>query len=569
MNNKLRIFNFIFLFVFTYLCLYSPKIVFNSSDIELIKSDHYYNELTLLFTSFILFFSQVFFIFSGAVFILLILISLSLRYGEIYHYKIFGFGYEPISFSHFNKNSITLFFDSYLNYFLIFLLIFIFLILFSLKFKIKNNYFFMFILLIFLIRGSYLIHTWGGFSENSKNRIYSSEISIISALFRYHKSYNFVINKEEISILNSNYSKNETKKIEKRNIFLIYLESFSYKFLSETLTPNIYEFSKNSIVFKNYYNSSALTINALISSQCGIYPKLGYNNTTSYQVNVERYNSLNCLGDIIKNNGYYLMYLQAADKSFSSKDIFLKNHGFDIIYGRNEIKEIYKEIYDQESNFWGIYDRQLFEIATKELPKLKDKSPFLFSLININTHSPGYFSKECPYRLKDQLVNAIKCTDFYLGKYLLEVKYFFPDSIILLLGDHVGGPNNLARKYVEDEKLNSAYDKTLLIINDPNLKKQIVINETISVTPDLYPTILEILGGDDGHINFGKSLFSDRIHDQNIITPEFQLGPNISDFPNGISFDDCFEEKPISNKIIHNCTRKRIFNYAEKLLFPL
>ena len=104
MNNKLRIFYFIFLFIFTYLCLYSPKIVFNSNDIELIKSDSYYNEITLFFTSFILLISQISLIFSSVVFILLIIISLSLRYGEIFHYKIFGFGYEPISFSHFNKN---------------------------------------------------------------------------------------------------------------------------------------------------------------------------------------------------------------------------------------------------------------------------------------------------------------------------------------------------------------------------------------------------------------------------------------------------------------------------------
>jgi len=557
-----------FLFIFTFLILISPKFLFNKDDIELIRSEVYYNEITLFLTSIILFFSQLSFSLSGIVYVILILTSLFLRYGEIYHYQLFGFGYEPISFSHFNKNSIFLFLDSYLFYFIIFSIILLTIVLTSHKIKIKFNIFFTIFLLFFSLRGYFLISSWGGLQHTSQNRIYSSEISAISAWRRYFTSYNFNLNNEEEKILNEIYSKNETKSISKRNIFLIYLESFSHKFLSEKISPNIYEFSKKSFVFENYFNASTPTINAIISSQCGIFPQLGYGIKAGYQAITERYNSLQCLGDTLKSSGYFLMYMQAADKSFSNKDSFLENHGFDIIYGRDEIKKLYNNLYQEESNFWGIYDRQLFEIATKELPKLKQKSPFLFSLITINTHSPGYFSKECPIQSEEKMLNGIKCTDFYLGKYLLEIKHFFPDAIIILTGDHVAGPNNSARKYVEDERIYSSYDRTLLIIYDPNNEKQ-VNTSILGITPDLYPTILDLLEGNDAHINFGKSLLSARKNNQNIITPEFQLNSNFSDFPQGNSFGDCFDEKLVSGEYIHHCTRKRIFNFAEKILFPM
>ena len=148
-----RITYYSFLFILTFLILISPKFIFNKDDIELIRSEVYYNEITLFLTSIILFFSQLSFSLSGIVYVILILTSLFLRYGEIYHYQLFGFGYEPISFSHFNKNSIFLFLDSYLIYFILFSIILLTIILTSHKIKIKFNIFFTIFLLFFSLRG--------------------------------------------------------------------------------------------------------------------------------------------------------------------------------------------------------------------------------------------------------------------------------------------------------------------------------------------------------------------------------------------------------------------------------
>ncbi len=552
----------------TYLLLTSPKLFFNSNEIELISSEIYYNEISLFFAALIILSSQFITNFSGFIYCTLLLISIFLRYLEIFHYKLFGFGFEPISFSHFNEESIGLLLETYqFEIISTSILLVIFLIL-SQKIRIKRSYFLIILSTILVIRGLILINKWGGLKFSSINRIYSSEISLLNAYIRYNKSFNFNINKEEINLINQLHSDNTNTLVHKRNIFLIYLESFSHSYLNKKLTPKLYKFSDESLVFSNYFNSVTPTINAIISSQCGIFPQLGYGERANYKANVERYNSLTCLGDILEENGYHLRYIQAANKEFSSKGLFLKNHGFEIVYGREEISRNYSDISKQETNFWGISDRQLFEIANQELSKLKDKIPFLFSLITINTHSPGYFSQKCPIIEEKQILKSIMCTDHYLGIYLENIKKEFPESIIIITGDHVAGPNNEARRLMKDQYIQSAYDRTLLIIHDPDINEN-TINSVLGSTPDVYPTIIELLGGDDLHINFGKSLLSKRISNQNIITPEFQLNEYQSDFPKGIFAIPCFDEKPILNDRIHNCTRNRIFNYVEKNFYPL
>lgn len=552
----------------TYLLLTSPKLFFNSNEIELISSEIYYNEISLFFAALIILSSQFITNFSGFIYCTLLLISIFLRYLEIFHYKLFGFGFEPISFSHFNEESIGLLLETYqFEIISTSILLVIFLIL-SQKIRIKRSYLLIILSTILVIRGLILINKWGGLKFSSINRIYSSEISLLNAYIRYNKSFNFNINKEEINLINQLHSNNTNTLVHKRNIFLIYLESFSHSYLNKKLTPKLYKFSDESLVFSNYFNSVTPTINAIISSQCGIFPQLGYGERANYKANVERYNSLTCLGDILEENGYHLRYIQAANKEFSSKGLFLKNHGFEIVYGREEISRNYSDISKQETNFWGISDRQLFEIANQELSKLKDKIPFLFSLITINTHSPGYFSQKCPIIEEKQILKSIMCTDHYLGIYLENIKKEFPESIIIITGDHVAGPNNEARRLMKDQYIQSAYDRTLLIIHDPDINEN-TINSVLGSTPDVYPTIIELLGGDDLHINFGKSLLSKRISNQNIITPEFQLNEYQSDFPKGIFAIPCFDEKPILNDRIHNCTRNRIFNYVEKNFYPL
>lgn len=47
-----------------------------------------------------------------------------------------------------------------------------------------------------------------------------------------------------------------------------------------------------------------------------------------------------CLGDILKNSGYQNYFVQGANLRFAGKDVFLKSHGFDHLYGSEELKSV-------------------------------------------------------------------------------------------------------------------------------------------------------------------------------------------------------------------------------------
>ena len=548
-----------------YIMLFSPNIFFSSQEYRILDSVSTYNEITLFFSSLIFLIALLFWRYKYFLLFHFLAIFLIIRFGEIYHYKLFGFGYEPITLANINIESVIIFINSFKIEITIILIFYFIISFFLLKIKSKFKLISLIVAIFLVARGGYFISNWLESDTSEKVYAFSSEFSLARA-FNNYTLQRVILNEKELNLLSKLYKETEQSgKLEnQKNIFLIYLESFSFNYLNEEITPELYKISRKSIVFSNFFNSVTPTINAIVASQCGIFPNLGFEG-----VKLSKYSRVYCLGDYLKEENYYLSYLQAADKNFANKIDFYTDHHFDRFIGGEEIKQTYSHISSQENiDFWGVNDRQLFEIAKLEVQKIQNNSPFLFSLININTHTPGYFSKKCPVMEEQREIKAIKCTDYFLGKFYEFIEAEFPESLFVVVGDHVAGPNNAARKITKDEYINSSFDRTILIINDleKNYYKEINIYGT---TVDLFPTLVEFLGGTLKEIHFGKSLFSKRNHYQNLITPEFHLSKNYIDFPKHNSFPSCFtESNNFSLTETNNCTRKRIFTYFDQnLLF--
>lgn len=546
-----------------YILLFSPNIFFSSEEYRILDSVSIYNEITLFFSSLIFLVALLFWRYKYFLMFHLSTIFLIIRYGEIYHYKLFGFGYEPITLANINIESFVILIKSFTIEAIILLILFFIISFFLLKIKSEFKFLSLIIATLLVTRGGYFINNWLESNASEKVYAFSSEFSLARA-FNNYTLQRVILNEQELKLLSKLYKKPEKsgELINHKNIFLIYLESFSFKYLNEEITPELHKISRKSIVFSNFFNSVTPTINAIVASQCGIFPNLGFEG-----VKLSKYSKIYCLGDYLKEKNYYLSYLQAADKSFANKIDFYTDHHFDRFTGGEEIEQFYPQISSQENiDFWGVNDRQLFEIAKLEVQKIQNNSPFLFSLININTHTPGYFSKKCPVMEENREIKAIKCTDYFLGKFYEFIEAKFPESLFVVVGDHVAGPNNAARKITNDEYINSSFDRTIFIINDLEKKnyKEIKIYGT---TVDLFPTLVEVLGGTLKEIYFGKSLLSKRNHYQNIITPEFHLSKNYIDFPKHNSFPSCFTESNNFSAIeTNNCTRKRIFTYFDQNL---
>ena len=95
-------------------------------------------------------------------------------------------------------------------------------------------------------------------------------------------------------------------------------------------------------------------------------------------------------------------------------------------------------------------------------------------------------------------MKAIHCVDHAVGMVLrtLEKSGLSGNTVIVVVGDSPGHDYEKGRFF--------SYNKVLLAISSPDLTPG--INKTFSYTPDLGPTMLEVMGIPVKQINSGHSI---------------------------------------------------------------
>ena len=319
----------------------------------------------------------------------------------------------------------------------------------------------------------------------------------------YYKQYEFL----------DFYRKPVLKKVgEKKNFVFIYAESFEQTYSDEDIFPLLTEKLKNlsekSIVFTNLQQidgTGHYTIAGFVSSQCGI-PLVGpvYGNAMS---GMDSYlPSAYCLGDILSEEGYELVYYGGADSFFAGKDLFLKTHGFSDVYGKRELLP-----HLQDSSYvtsWGLYDDSLFEIAYDNFLELSARdTPFGLFLLTLDTHQPnGRPSKSCEgIRYKDgsdAILNGIACSDHLIANFVEKI-LSAPNgnnTVIVIASDHLAPHNS------DDKSVDPAVRSNRFMIIPAGGTPSIEVKE-IGSTLDMGATLLPFIGYQgDSSIGLGRNL---------------------------------------------------------------
>lgn len=100
----------------------------------------------------------------------------------------------------------------------------------------------------------------------------------------------------------------------------------------------------------------------MVASQCGIPLFAPFEGNASASVSSFFPQNI-CLGDILKNSGYENYFVQGANLRFAGKDVFLKSHGFDYLYGAEELKTTVAD--PAYRNDWGFYDDTVLDETRK------------------------------------------------------------------------------------------------------------------------------------------------------------------------------------------------------------
>ncbi|MCM1323739.1 MAG: LTA synthase family protein [Acetobacter sp.] len=297
----------------------------------------------------------------------------------------------------------------------------------------------------------------------------------------------------------------------KRNLILIYLESFEQNFAQaqyyeKNLIPNLDNLHNEGAYSSAHYQlpGTGFSIASLVASQCGI--PLRHLSTRDIYATKYFLPQAVCFPEILKENGYQTAIVKASDIHFTNVDTFAYSHGYDEALGKEQILKHYPVSQHQSllGGFDGVSDETLFSFAKKKLAMFTPDKPFMLTLFTLDTHTPvEHFSTKCPRYFND-IRDAFICTDNTVANFIdwLKTSPYWKNTTVVIMGDHL-----LPVQLKPHRDLHRGIYNVFL-----NLPDDAKINPSkIFSTFDMAPSILESLGITLSERSFGlgHSLFSD------------------------------------------------------------
>ncbi|MFJ5158176.1 phosphatidylglycerol--membrane-oligosaccharide glycerophosphotransferase [Pantoea sp. NPDC088449] len=321
---------------------------------------------------------------------------------------------------------------------------------------------------------------------------------------RLHESKDF----SEYYVDPSNQTKKPTK-----NVIYIYGESLERTYFDKSWFPNLTD-DLSSIKEQSYDFNNTIqlpgtdyTIAGIVSSQCGIPLFAPFSGNSSDSL-ASFFPGTTCLGDILKKSGYELYFYQGADLDFGGKRLFFDNHGFNHVFGRQELAA---SVADRSYvNDWGWYDDTILELAFKQYQELsKSNKPFGLFLLTVDTHHPdGFVNKSCSkdeymYNAKlNSSMSAVFCSQEQIAKFINKVRSSpeFKNTIIVVTSDHLA-MNNTAH----DALISHPRRNLFMLIDSDGIARKVDLSKERS-SLDNGATVLDAMGG-DSLIGLGRSSF--------------------------------------------------------------
>ncbi|MGL5968591.1 MAG: phosphatidylglycerol--membrane-oligosaccharide glycerophosphotransferase [Kluyvera sp.] len=300
----------------------------------------------------------------------------------------------------------------------------------------------------------------------------------------------------------------------KLNLVYIYGESLERTYFDEQafpdLAPELGALKNEGLDFSHTMQlpGTDYTIAGMVASQCGIPLFAPFEGNASASLSSFFPQNI-CLGDILKNSGYQNYFVQGANLRFAGKDVFLKSHGFDHLYGAEELKGTVAD--PAYKNDWGYYDDTVLDEAWKKFETLsREGKRFSLFTLTVDTHHPdGFISRSCNRKRYDingkanQSFSAVACSQESIAEFINKIKAspWFKNTIIVVSSDH------LAMKNTAWDELNKLDRSNLFFVirgDKPDAQELLAVKRS---TMDNGATVLDLLGGDN-FIGLGRSSLS-------------------------------------------------------------
>lgn len=341
--------------------------------------------------------------------------------------------------------------------------------------------------------------------------VLNTPFSIISSIGKTKLKQLNYLNTDSVSkyvnpIFYVNNSSN--KKLDKPNICLIILESFSQEYIGalsgkKSYTPFLDSIIPLSVNFPNSFANGQRSIESLPSLLASL-PSLM---EQPYITSPYAANEINGLGTYLKHLGYSTSFFHGGQNGTMGFDLFSKQAGFDDYYGKAE----YDGSPSDDDGNWGIFDEPFLQFATRKYNTFEE--PFASVIFTLSSHHPFII----PDHLKNKfnsgnipLQNSVEYTDYALKQFFksAEKQPWFNKTLFIITADHT----SIAEEYYYYTY--SEVFKVPLFIYAPKLLSP-TENKAIVQHLDIMPTILSYLNYDKPIFSFGKVI--EKETQQNIV----------------------------------------------------
>lgn len=218
------------------------------------------------------------------------------------------------------------------------------------------------------------------------------------------------------------------------NIIIIILESFSGYLIGDLggdslVTPNFNRYSKEGILFSNFYASGTRTDKAMPAIIDG-YPALP---AQSIIKEPKKSQSLPNIVKILIDQGYNSSFWYGGEINFANFNSFVIGSGFrQVITKSNFAPENY-------NSKWGVHDHVMFHALEDSLEIVKE--PFLNVVLTLSSHEPFDVPMEPFFKGNSNMArykNSVYYSDNALGSFLdwARQKEWWKNTLIIMVADH-------------------------------------------------------------------------------------------------------------------------------------
>lgn len=330
--------------------------------------------------------------------------------------------------------------------------------------------------------------------------VINSPFSILLTMDKTTLSEIHVIDEQKAFNILNPVKEFKDKTLNKKNIVVIILESFSKEYTGlgkrKSYTPFLDSLMQNSLVFNNAIANSATSIEgipAILSS----FPNLMQN---PFINSAYSSNKLTSMAALLKEEGYQTSFFHGGTNGTMNFDSYANLSGFTNYYGRTE----YNNELDFDGN-WGIWDEPFLQYVSKTLSGFSN--PFFATIFTLSSHHPFNVPKKYTNKFPKsslEIIESIGYSDYALRQFFEAAKKtaWYKNTIFVLTPDHTS--------ISEDEFYNNevGHRQIPIVFFNPSDSSFKGISNQLMQQIDITPSLLDYIGYNKPFFAFGNSVFS-------------------------------------------------------------